>query len=182
MQLAPNVFQVSFRGNGYTRSQRASDFLLLRSAELALSHSYSYFGLASADVATRVQSLTMPLTAQTVVAPGGKIATTQLLGGQTFTAFKPSAINTIVCFNENPQGNLFDADFVANSVRKKYGMDLAAIPKTNATMEGEVKAFAADPRHPHFARVRMDMGKLLESGEASTLEEAYALAVKRAGL
>jgi hypothetical protein len=42
-QLDENVFKVAFRGNGYTRQDRAADFTLLRSAELALKSGYSYF-------------------------------------------------------------------------------------------------------------------------------------------
>src|SRR5437764_1386447 len=37
-QLDENVFRVNFRGNGYTSPERAADFTLLRSAELARAH------------------------------------------------------------------------------------------------------------------------------------------------
>src|SRR6266478_2576237 len=42
-QLDENVFQVRFNGNGYTSGERAADFTLLRSAELAREHDYAYF-------------------------------------------------------------------------------------------------------------------------------------------
>jgi hypothetical protein len=42
-QLDENVFQVSFRGNGYTRHERANDLALRRSAEVALEHGYPFF-------------------------------------------------------------------------------------------------------------------------------------------
>ena len=35
-QLAPDVWRVSFSGNGYTKGERAEDFAMLRSAELTL--------------------------------------------------------------------------------------------------------------------------------------------------
>src|SRR3954471_3672905 len=42
-QLDENVFQVRFNGNGYTSGERATDFALLRSAELARQSGYAYF-------------------------------------------------------------------------------------------------------------------------------------------
>lgn len=39
-QLAPDVFRVNFAGNGYTSSERAQDFALLRAAELSLVHEF----------------------------------------------------------------------------------------------------------------------------------------------
>jgi hypothetical protein len=35
-QLGESIFRVSFEGNGYTSRERASDFALLRSAEIAI--------------------------------------------------------------------------------------------------------------------------------------------------
>ena len=43
LQLSENMFTVSFRGNGYTRKQRAIDFCLLRCAEITENHGYKYF-------------------------------------------------------------------------------------------------------------------------------------------
>jgi len=42
-QLDVNVFRVNFNGNAYTSGERAVDFTLLRSAELAREHGYHYF-------------------------------------------------------------------------------------------------------------------------------------------
>lgn len=46
-----------------------------------------------------------------------------------------------------------------------------------ATIDKEIEAFAADPAHPYFDEVAGDIGKLFESGMASTLAEAYEKAV-----
>jgi hypothetical protein len=43
--LAPDVYKISFGGNGYTTQERATDFAVLRAAELTLSHGYRYFGI-----------------------------------------------------------------------------------------------------------------------------------------
>ncbi|GIX25986.1 MAG: hypothetical protein KatS3mg122_3217 [Caldimonas sp.] len=42
-QLDTNVFRVSFRGNGYTRAERAEELALLRSAELTLKNGFTHF-------------------------------------------------------------------------------------------------------------------------------------------
>ncbi len=53
-QLAPDVFRVNFQGNGYTSSERAQDFALLRAAELSLERGFRYFALLDeTDLHTR---------------------------------------------------------------------------------------------------------------------------------
>ena len=49
--------------------------------------------------------------------------------------------------------------------------------QAQARATADVQAFAADPHHPYFQRVRGQMGDLLRSGRAHTLQEAYDLAV-----
>jgi len=44
-QLAPDVFRVSFSGNGFTSSDRVQDFALLRAAELTLANDARYFAV-----------------------------------------------------------------------------------------------------------------------------------------
>jgi hypothetical protein len=43
--LAPDVYRISFQGNGYTSQERTQDFAILRAADLTLSHRYRYFGI-----------------------------------------------------------------------------------------------------------------------------------------
>jgi hypothetical protein len=42
---APDTVRVVFRGNEYTFPEQTQDFALLRAAELAIAHGYSYFRL-----------------------------------------------------------------------------------------------------------------------------------------
>ena len=56
-QLSENVFQVSFRGNGYTSRERASDFALLRSSELSLLNGYRYFIIIEAGQSSSLSSI-----------------------------------------------------------------------------------------------------------------------------
>ena len=128
-QLDKNVFKVTFKGNGYTQSERAEDFALLRSAELTLKNGFSHFaivdGRQSADygvMTTPTQSYTTgSVTAYGNTAYGSARTTTT--GGQSFIIKKPSSTNTIVCFSGKPENGMFvyDAQFIYDSLSTKYG-------------------------------------------------------------
>lgn len=140
-QLDENVFQVAFKGNGYTDRGIANDFALLRSAELALENGYKHFVIVDGQQYTKDSSFTTPITATTNITSNtygsaygygnttnyyGNTygsATTTVSGGQTFHISKPTASNTIVCFNEKPEEFSFNAEFVARSLREKYGLE-----------------------------------------------------------
>lgn len=129
-QLGENVFQVSFRGNGYTSYQRASDFSLLRSAEVALENGYNYFIIVDSEKYSKTGAYTTPTRSYTTGSAYGYgnyaygSATTTTYGGQTYFISKPRAANTIVCFKEKSDinGLVYDSEFVAKSIRTKYGI------------------------------------------------------------
>jgi len=125
--LAENVFQVRFKGNGYTSGERASDYALLRAAEVALGHGYRYFALAETDQQTSLGSYTTPSQSHTTgYVYGNQVnLNTRTTGGQTYVFQKPSTTNTIICFMEKPEdgGLVLDAEFVARSIREKYGLE-----------------------------------------------------------
>jgi hypothetical protein len=59
-QVSENSFKVYFFGNGYTRGERASDFVLLRSAEVADQHGFPYFAVAEVETpspASRINTI-----------------------------------------------------------------------------------------------------------------------------
>ena len=126
--LAPNVYKVSFQGNGYTSSARAEDLALLRSADLTLQKGFKYFALVDSKNATSLSTYTTPVTANTtanVTAFGNTAygtATTTYSGGQTEFISKPSTSNLVVMFHEQPQinGMVFDAEFLCQSMAPKY--------------------------------------------------------------
>jgi len=121
-QLAEDVFTVRFRGNGYTSSERAPDFTLLRSAELALEHGYRFFVIVDSTDEVSTSNFTTPTTT-TATANGGYAQATSA-GGQAYTIHKPRSQNTIQCFREKPkdQRMAFDATFVQRSIREKWGI------------------------------------------------------------
>ena len=127
-QLGENIFQVSFRGNAYTGRERASDFSLLRSAELALKHGFTHFIIIDSVQHTKQSIHTTPTTSRTTGSAYSSghgaygSATTTTYGGQTYLISKPRATNTIVCFKEKPEINavVYDVKFVYTSIRNKY--------------------------------------------------------------
>jgi hypothetical protein len=129
-QLGKNIFQVSFRGNGYTSREKASDFSLLRSAELTLERGFRYFVIVGSEKDTKISTYTSPTQSSTTGSAYGYgnyaygSATTTTYGGQTYFISKPRATNTILCFKEKPDinGIVFEAEFVVKSIRQKYGI------------------------------------------------------------
>jgi len=127
-QLGENIFQVTFRGNGYTSRERASDLSLLRSAEVVLENGFRYFVIVESEKGSKVSAHTTPSTSYTTGSAYGYgnyahgSATTTTSGGQTYFISKPRATNTILCFKEKPEinGLVFDAEFVTKSIKQKY--------------------------------------------------------------
>jgi hypothetical protein len=129
-QLDTNVFRVSFRGNGYTRAERAEELALLRSAELTLKNGFTHFVVIDGRSREHLDTYTTPTqsyTTATATAYGNAAygtARTTTYGGQTFLISKPSTTNTIMCFNGKPdiQALVYDAKSVCNSLGQKYGV------------------------------------------------------------
>ncbi len=124
-QLAPNVFEVHFRGNALTSKQRTKDFLILRSAELCLDSGYRYFGVAGAEYSTSTSYGVTPRQSNTTVNFFGNTATanTTYSGGQLYSFTKPKANQTILCKKSKPRGFSYDARFIKKSIRAKYKLD-----------------------------------------------------------
>lgn len=129
-QLDHNVFVVTFKGNGFTSLETASDFSLLRSAELALKNGYKYFAVIDGQSYLNNSSYTTPTTSNTTANAyvyGNNVygnATTTTYGGQTFNISKPNVSNTIFCFKEKPEGvYVYNARFLFSSLTSKYGIE-----------------------------------------------------------
>jgi hypothetical protein len=128
-QLAPDVFRVYFRGNGYTSGERAQDFALLRAAELTLQNGFTDFAILDENNSTTTQSFTTPGQAYTTgsgYANGNMVSYssfTTYTPGQTYTFYKPQSGIVIKCFQAKPDGiSSFDAAFLQQSLKKKYGI------------------------------------------------------------
>ncbi len=127
-QLDTNVFRVSFRGNGYTRPERAEELALLRSADLTLKNGFTHFIVVDSQTREMHGSYTTPTqsytTANATVYGNTAYGTAQTTsyGGQTIHISKPSTTNTIMCFKGKPdlQGLVYNAQYLCNSLGSKY--------------------------------------------------------------
>lgn len=129
-QLAPDTVQIRFRGNGYTKRERTNDFALLRAAELCLNSSCKYFkvlgGETSTDSYTHVTSGGPSYTSGTLTNYGyGNYGYSGYTNhsSPTVTTFKRhESVITVKFFRSKPSGGAYDANFISQSIRSKYGM------------------------------------------------------------
>lgn len=126
-QLDENVFRVAFHGNGYTSRERVSDFVLLRSAELAIENGFKYFSLIDSQSYSSVSSHTTQKSSNTTFSAtqsGNNVfgnANTTTSGGKTYYISKPSQSAVVICYNEKPSEQFsFNAEFIFKSLTKKY--------------------------------------------------------------
>lgn len=145
-QLDDNVWRVSFKGNAYTSRDRAADFTLLRSAELALDNGYYYFVIVDSEKYSKNSSFTTPTQVNTygttnmqgqantygntsyISGTGSSSSHSTITGGQTYHYSKPRQTNTIICFKERPiaDGIIYNAQFIHDSLSQKYGIKPAS--------------------------------------------------------
>jgi hypothetical protein len=125
--LAPDVYLISFQGNGYTAPERARDFAFLRAADLTLAHGYRYFAIFNATEGGNSGAINLPGQSYTTVNAqrvGGAVygtAQTTYIPGASIPLFFPRSGLMIRCFAQRPQGGYaLDAAFVSRSLRQKY--------------------------------------------------------------
>lgn len=118
-KMADNIWQVDFRGNGYTSKQRARDFAMLRAAELTTMAGYPYFVIAdSADTST-IQMYSNPVVANTNYGMGN--ATTTFSGGGISTINKPAVGNVVIGIANKPANTFaFEGKTIIQSIKAKY--------------------------------------------------------------
>ena len=128
IQLADNVWQVSFEGNGYTKDKRARDLALLRSADLTLQQGYTHFLIADSANSHELSTFTMPATSYTTgsIYGSGRYAygnaTTTTYGGGTSLIKKPETTNVVHMFRGKPDVPfmVYEAAFICTSFGQKY--------------------------------------------------------------
>ncbi len=128
-QLAPDIFRVSFQGNGFTSIDKTKDFGLLRAAELTISNGYSYFAIIDSTEEARSLTIQTPVTADTrgTITPtsygASYQATTTYSGGDNYSYILPKSGIMIVLLHQKPAGAFaFDANFLISSLKSKYGL------------------------------------------------------------
>jgi len=124
LQLAPDLYRVSFAGNGYTDRERAAAFCLLRCAELTLRSGYRYFAILEAANNGVVSGFTTPGYAATTVVRN--TAYTNFSPPQAIGFYKPRPVIVIgirMLPNPIPRVTL-DAVSLRNSIVTSYNLNL----------------------------------------------------------
>ena len=118
-KLLANVFEVSFKGNGFTKRDRVTDFALLRSAEVAVENGFDYFVVIDQKLPGRSKPHTSPLGFSDTSAqhePGRAPSS-----GQVYNISDPVTTNTIACFEEKPEGmTSYNALHLIKNLKSKY--------------------------------------------------------------
>jgi len=122
IQLDSNTFQVTFRGNAYTRRQSVETYLLFRCAELTAEAGYDYFIILGSDTEARQGTFSTPGTYSSTTTGSATISGNTAFGsatthgtyspGQTFLITKYGATAMIKAYKgEKPADNptAFDA-------------------------------------------------------------------------
>ena len=142
-RLAPDVFRITFRGNGYTSAERAQDFALLRASELVLQGGFTHFAVLDSKESVRTSTFSTPGTAQTTTYGNANStgsfygntyqgntylsanSTTTYTPGQTHIFYKPSSGLLVRAFREKPENVFtFDAAFLREQVANRYKIQL----------------------------------------------------------
>lgn len=106
-QVDSNVYEVTFIGNGYTSMERASDFNLLRCAELTLGNGYNYFVVKNqGDRSNQTYMMNNY---------GGNTAMIHRINKPGFTRY-------IEMHNEKPDGMSYNAVYVSKNIKDKYSI------------------------------------------------------------
>ncbi|MCG3824025.1 CC0125/CC1285 family lipoprotein [Photobacterium damselae] len=108
-QLAPNVFEISFKGNAFISRETTRDYVLLRASELTINNGYKYFSIMNADNITDVSSTA---------------SINQFTGQVTVSNMRKPQSNLMVVMENNQIKGAFDASFMMNSLKKKHKLSV----------------------------------------------------------
>ena len=127
-RLAEDVFEVEFRGNGFTEPKRAKDFATLRAAEVCREHNFRYFSFIGEGDNSRTDIIHTGGTSYTTgtVSPYGTFSGTTTTTATNIPVFKPRPSVTIKCYTSIPGGHagpVSDAESVIRELRAKYKLD-----------------------------------------------------------
>ncbi len=118
IRLSDNSFRVTFNGNAQTSSDVASNYCLLRCAELCLENGFKYFVLISENTHIENSTYSSPTYARTKHI--GNYSYTNVFGGQTYSQNVPTSTNEIQCHKEKPEGYSYNASYIKDSLMVEY--------------------------------------------------------------
>jgi hypothetical protein len=148
-QIGPDMFRVSFGGNGYTSGERAQDFTLLRAAELTLQHGFRYFIIVEEKNTTKVSTSATPGYAYTSGSfyRGRYVSSTFYSPPTSYTTERPESGLLIKCYEDKPDlNNVLDADFLQQSLTRKYGIEKNIIRQAKKASDGPQYQAKTEPK------------------------------------
>lgn len=132
-QVDENKFQVYYKGNAFTSRDDAGNYLLLRSAEVALANGFSYFAVVDQRLDEEVRAYDNPVTSETKATAkrsgdAVKVKSQTITTGGGVTVYRhPRFSNTVVGYKTRPPANqqtegiqVLDARMVSANLRKRY--------------------------------------------------------------
>jgi len=126
--FAPDIVSVSFLGNSNTSYEDVNDFVMLRSAELALENGYPYFEIIEKKDLTKqsVQTISggSSKAVETTTQKGNsKVKTTEVThsGPSTVLHQYPSILLEIKLHQEKPVGvTVYESAFINRTIKAKH--------------------------------------------------------------
>ena len=98
-----------------------TDFVLLRSAEVALQNDYKYFAIIDSDKYNSIHTTNSNYSTNGYVYGNNLTTNTVKTGGMTFV--KPNINNTILCLKEKPKNGIsYEAEFIVKSIKEKHSI------------------------------------------------------------
>ena len=127
IQLDENMFRVSFNGNAYTNLTRATDFTLLRCAEICKAEGFSYFQIIESEKGIKKTKAFMSQATETtqtsgIVNSSGRFsATSTTTKKDANIQERPKSSNTIICYYDKPTNGIsYTAEFLIKSLKEQY--------------------------------------------------------------
>jgi hypothetical protein len=132
-QIAADRFLVTFQGNGQTSADQASDFAMLRAAQLTLQHGFSYFAVTDITNTSSLRAYTARQEFYTDYPPGMGLPPPTFSVFQPYQAgyiaqyewpavyFRPGQRLWIQCFKTQPDKPFtYDAAALLQSLSSRY--------------------------------------------------------------
>ena len=128
VELEPNYFHVTFKGNEKTSRERASDFALLRTSDLMLERNCQSFVVVKSSNDIKKSTLVLP-SAQSSSSTTTFYGNTAITQTNTMPSIAiasnlefPRTTIEARCSNETPDitKGVYDSKFINNSLRAKY--------------------------------------------------------------
>ena len=129
MQINESSYRVSFDGNELTSAERATDFALLRCAELTMNGNFRFFTIIRDESFVEKKEIVEPSTISIkteAVAKDSTHTTTTITPGRTTSHSMPRISYIITCMNEKPNQLYYDAKIISDEIRRKYKISPSA--------------------------------------------------------